>query len=675
MIESYKIGVSLILDSNINQALGGVLAEFEKINAAVANTRKNVTLLAEAFAGLNASAARAASSVNSMSSALPNMSGHASQTADHFERASRALATIRTPGYGLPAVLPPGGGAGMPPLALPPPGGGNGAAGNPGDMATTGFVAGAVSSTLMDAIDALWKSTADVGAIKSRMLQAGFSKEQAEQAVSAAFAAQQNILGVTVPGAMEAQLDIATLIRDPDKARKIMPELAGLSVVLAQAHKGDQTRQLFEAVQAGELRGALVDHEGKINPEKLAHFVREVEATFIATGARIGPREILGFLQNSGVAGRVIGDDALFGSMIPAMLSMDTKKAGTGLQAFYQHFGVGKGSDASWNFLNEMGLITDPSKVVKYGIGQRQLLPGGMKGEEQVKSGDVFGFITQVLLPAIRGYNETHYGRTDSKLEATTAQVLSSRIPEAKLLADLISLIPLASAYTGAVGAASQRDALGIAQDTNPHLAASGLGAALQGVLIAAGQADLDVATNNMKSLKDVLDGLAKVAKANPDEAKLLVDLVTYTAGFAGVLALFAVGSVAITALGALAAPAGLLFGLGAAAVAAADGVGKLDRIMHDWFPESMGAADKTRAEIKTNGMQVPWWWPLPTGSNNTREAMPWSHNNPMPVIVQNSHEIGSAVSGGLGDGATRPATGPSSFNASMDLSPHGVAP
>ena len=135
-----------------------------------------------------------------------------------------------------------------------------------------------------------------------------------------------------------------------------------------------------------------------------------------------------------------------------------------------------------------------------------------------------------------------------------------------------------------------------------------------------------------------------------------------------------------MTALGSLASIVGPLYLLGAAAVGAAEAAGALGRgaeYLHD-LTDPKGAA--VRQAVRDYSPFDRSTWADPTSSwFNSGPRVPgvagYTNGGLTPVYVVNPHDIGNAVSGGLGDGATRPPSGPSSFNGTMDLSPHGVAP
>lgn len=368
----------------------------------------------------------------------------------------------------------------------------------------------------------------DVGKIMARMRMQGYTDEQVAEALRVAQQTQREVPGATVGGALTAQLDLNTILRNPSAAETMAPDLMRLAIVLSSAGKGDQLQSLFQAMQAGELKGMI--H----SPEEFGQFLHMIEAASITTGGRIGPAELLKFLQNSGVAGGVAGQQDLFGYLIPTMLSMGANRAGTALQGMYRQFGAGKMSDAAFTLLNDMGLITDPKKAKKIAIGYHQLLPGGLKGEELVKSGNLAEFMRDVLLPAIKTYNLKMYGRDDINLEATTGMTLASTITGSKELSDYFRLLPLAEQYRTAIGQSSMRDAFAIREATDPSLKVQGLSAAWNGFLVSLSQGPvMDTAIKVLQDTTGALNWLGKVA----DDHKTLASMLVETAGGLGALA------------------------------------------------------------------------------------------------------------------------------------------
>ena len=81
--------------------------------------------------------------------------------------------------------------------------------------------------------------------------------------------------------------------------------------------------------------------------------------------------------------------------------------------------------------------------------------------------------------------------------------------------------------------------------------------------------------------------------------------------------------------------------GIAAAVEGLATFIGWIDKLT-DFLGSKQ--ADKTMRDIQQNGIQMPWWVPLPTGSGNTREPFPWNQPATIPgnsTIVNNNDAVG----------------------------------
>lgn len=606
MIEAYRVGCSLVMDSGIGHQLEAIIAQFERLDGILKSATggaKGLSGIVRGFGGLDRVMSAAAASTDRMSRAtadmgraMPDVTRQAQATADAMERAASASrgfvlqgAPYTPPNYQL--VGQPYTPAGTAVRLYQPPTGGPPApytpwgsyAGYPGPH--TGYAAGGPVTPytggpggIVPPIALPWPAkpplyshdlplaTAGYGiagraltGFTGDVLQAGmnfghelytlratspdWTDADMQKAAGIAMQSQRDILGVTPGGAVDAMRDIFTITRNKNDAMSLAPDLLRMSVVLSAVGRGGEVQQLFQAMQAGELRGAIN------SPEEFTKFLRNVEATTITTGGRIGPAAILKFLQNSGVAGRVATDPDLFGFLIPTMLSMNPGRAGTALQGMYRQFGAGKMSDAAFNLLSEMGLIADPAKAEKIAIGYHRLLPGGMRGEELLHQGREAEFMRDVLLPAIQQYNLQHYGHDDIGLEATTGLALASTVTGAKELSDFFSLLPLAEKYHNAIGQNGMRDAFSLRVQQDPLLRMQGLQAAWTGFLTSlASSPVMDAATKVLRDMTDGLNAVGKWAQDHPNTAKLLVEI-------AGALGTLAVAAAAASATIWLAGP------------------------------------------------------------------------------------------------------------------------
>jgi hypothetical protein len=140
MIEAYRVGVSLLMDSGITNQLAGIIAQFEKLEAVVRRVNSANASFASVIKGMNnvgAGMNGAAAASNKMSKAasdiaraMPDVTRQAEATAAAMERAASASQRLLAlPAPGVNAI--PAGYNGVPPIAVNV-AGAIGAGGHPG---------------------------------------------------------------------------------------------------------------------------------------------------------------------------------------------------------------------------------------------------------------------------------------------------------------------------------------------------------------------------------------------------------------------------------------------------------------------------------------------------------------------------------------------------------------
>jgi hypothetical protein len=742
MIQAYTIGVSMFLETNIGSALPGVIAAFETLNKVAKETQANVAGLGAALRGV----ARAESGIRGLAMTMERLNSAQRNAADSAARLNSAVTSVPAGGAAgaiaaataaVNAAGRGGGGSGggrggslaiIPNAPLAP----NGIPLNPGfnqpaerpsngELMQAGIGFGMIGAAITELIGSSVKATAEIQHLQSGLLSMGFTSAQSAQALNESFRLQQEVPGMSVGGGMHIIADMMTVLMKPNEALdpKALTGLAQMGVVLGQAGKGDAMAELFKAMQAGELRGALSNEQGDMDVPKFMAFLRNVQNTTNVTHGRVGPAEILQFLKSGGMGAASLSDPALFADSIMPILSMGAAKAGTALQGFAMQFSTGKMSDAAVGMLSNMGLFPEglgkailSGEATKVGIGQWRLNPSILPDSEQRRDRPE-EWIQKTLLPRIDAYDLKNNGPPRDAADRmaqrmATGAALASRIPGGNFIGDIIRNYALVERDREGIRAGEGRDYFAQREATDPQVQFKSLSAAVNALQISLGGPIMDSVISGVNRITEVLNTLSSWANAHPETAGDIMKIV----GTLGALSLaagaasltFALGSPMIKTLQWLgsaqaAAAAGNITGIGAALVSLA-GIAAafaltyaagtalksgLDAVGHYAEDAIYGAknpnvavARAARAAVENFDWRDRSTWADPNESWwNMRPKMP-VQNTPIQLqgnVNLDGRRVGSFVATELASQVGRAPSGQTGFDPRMTPSPTGATP
>lgn len=460
---------------------------------------------------------------------------------------------------------------------------------------------------------------------------------------------------------------------------EIAPDLAkdvyNLSLLPGE-HHGDIAYQMERAL---ELMQLATGKDGKIDPAVAAKYAHEIAQVDFATGGRVGPDQYAAFAQTG--RGAVIGanDEFRFRDAPAGIIAMGGSKFGTAIKAVNDQFVHGKMTEENMNALKKLGLIDKDAKW----SGGRVVDAGHKIHGAKLANDNPAEWVEKVLMPALAAHG------IDTNDKAAVAKAISSfsqrRTGEAGLteLALAMAIIEKERAKINATTgdpAQVMRDANPAQQNLNEVTAAWHL------FLISLGDAAAGPAIAILKDLTGALNTLGRWAKEHPKLAEYI--------GETG-LALFGL-SVAIKGLegAAAVAKAAMLTiraaaGLAAAGEGVAAGVGAGGAGLALGVPVAIGAGAVAGAGYSVNaiGQGIYGWMPdshenWPSYSDSLApKASQGPGGGSVPVTVHtdvhiDGRKVGEAVSNHMGDRASRPSRGPTSYDPSMTPAyPSNVAP
>ena len=354
MIEAYRVGVSLVMDSNVPSMVGALSKQFELLNKSVKSTQMAVNELAAGMRGLGRIGTGAAQAWNSAAAAME-------RTAKAAERAGKAMPAAgggggwseapgpgpRVPVYPMPAVTggrsvasvagAPGSamvpyGRGPIPLNLGAPPGGLGA----------GTVSG--MGALLDQIGTAWavdQAMREDLSIRSALLSMGFRPETAE--FNSAIGRMRALAGSGATGTIFSESRAAEVMPaaagvlgfggDTPEARSgalakfasIFPTVLRLGEVAEMQHMGSMQDAIVAAIGYAHMTD-------RYNPDDLgAGLDRLLNVARLTHSSVSGEQQVLKYSMPVGVAAGIKSDDVAALTGFLQIMGFSGTTAGTGL--------------------------------------------------------------------------------------------------------------------------------------------------------------------------------------------------------------------------------------------------------------------------------------------------------------------------------------------------------
>jgi hypothetical protein len=681
-IEAYKIGVSMVMETNIPGVLGGLFTSFEKLNKMMKDTQVSAANLGTALRGLaraeaglnrvasaldkiNAAASRAATSANGVG---PNsgMARGAKETADHMERAAKSVnAMVSAPrllgydGGGSPlALLGPraqsgglaglasgfGGGNGLPPLNT----GGWGANINPptpgGGM--MGNIMGGLSSAahtiytlemgvqmvetffhlMNDLLDKAVKLNTEI----VRLHMAGVSKKDTDELQDAAFNIAKQVKGRAVDEIIVDARHMRAEFGDESGRGenslgaiiKWLPKIEEAATVI-HTQTGEETgTAIGRLLKSLALRGDLVDpHTHDIDPSRFMAGLEAAMKFMIAANGLASTNDIFNLMKQAGPAARMMDDPkSFYETMLAIVLDMGGARAGTALTAVGRQLFGGKMSMATAIDMQKMGMLKQGSYHKSGTPGMVAIEADGLVGEDILNKQGIFAWAKSIVTPALAERGLTDAASINRELYKLFSTETGRR---------LMSLYLTQAQQT--IRDAKQMEKIPSISDNVKILSNEGL------------SYNTDAMTTAWNNMWAAISG-----GASPAKLALLQGLTHVFENFSD----------------------------------AARGV-----------PPTAPMSEETarnRSLMTRPTMFLPWWMksPFSWGSNGTGEASVGgdqagglslggprvgSHGGAMPVYLVNPGDVGRGISTGLGAGAARPPTGPTFHDERMDVPFNGV--
>jgi hypothetical protein len=350
MIEAYKIGVSLAMETTIPSVISSLISSFEKLNGIIKEAQTSVDGLTAKLKGM----ASAIPALNAVAAAVDKINrasvGGARQAAAGASVASGGGSSgglVRAPlllGYGGgtagagPRALGgpggqlllggPGGGGGLPPLFMGG-GGGGGGAWNP--------LGGKEMVVEFEAYEVLKKTLEVTEKLNHEMvkLQTGMrlSDSETNDEVNNAFRLSRLILGSDPADLLKQKRELGGTMGTMEHAAMVA-ELVARGSVVTSSFVDKDTDLAKIAVRALEGRGQI-SKDGKVDPDAFKQEFTSLVRAVVSSEGLLTPEKLLQYIQQAGPAARNMNGDEFWGKAPAIMNALGASKAGTATMSLF----------------------------------------------------------------------------------------------------------------------------------------------------------------------------------------------------------------------------------------------------------------------------------------------------------------------------------------------------
>lgn len=384
--------------------------------------------------------------------------------------------------------------------------------------------------------------------VQAQMATAGMDQLQVAEATAKAWeiSAKYGLKVSEVAGDIK---EARMVYGSTEHAIDFIEPLEKMRVVLNSVSEGSGGRAkdaVYEAARTGELKGL-------ITPEEFTRYFDGMTKAISASGGKIDPKAYLQATQYGRIASKG-WDEEFFTKYLPSMIQeMGPTQSGTALMSLFGSVVQGKVTKRSLGMMDDIGLISDPSKIIYNKLGDPTgFQPGALAGTDLMTK-DPFRWSQEILRPLVEKKlgHEVRPGDQDSiKLlsgmfgSRTAAQAIATLLLEGQRIRK----------DAGLIGEAKGTDAAEGLLKTDPTAAMNNFKNSWDNLLTSLGAPLVQTAINAMTSMADVMKAVTTFAAANPETIKLVGQaLIGLSAG------LIAIGTMAVVGAAIMLVPGGII--------------------------------------------------------------------------------------------------------------------
>ena len=375
-----------------------------------------------------------------------------------------------------------------------------------------------------------------------------------------AFAAANEVRTLNPAEAVKLERELAGQVGSHEKAFALLPSAARLAWNLEEFTGAKSENAIKDTVKTLDLWGHIFSHKGPNGEEEVDVDLMKKGFDYMAQGVKAGggmlkPSDYLAFMKHSGLAGKVMNPEELFGWMTEAMIAMGPARAGTASSSLFQQFTAGTAPAHNWREFaaKSGGLIKEGRDFVVGKGGHTSITDAGRKALHLDKNATVSAqWVNDTLIPILeRG------GVKEKDMLVELTKVLGKQTTQritGEVYQNRTQFARTAQLFTHAE---KPDDSARRLHNEDFETNVKEVEEAWKGLMQALGEPGIPLAIRVMHRLTDAIHYMTDYASAHPDDVERWMK---YAAALGGLLALSGTMTVATIALSPFTRSLGLLF-------------------------------------------------------------------------------------------------------------------
>ena len=396
--------------------------------------------------------------------------------------------------------------------------------------------------------------------VQEQMNQAGMKQAEIAESTQEAWSVAMKY-GLSVTEVMNDIKETRMVYGSTQHALEFIEPLEQMRVVLNSVLRhgeGDKAKEaVYEAARAGELKGLQT-------PEQFNEYFNMMTKAASASGGKVTPHDFMVATQYGRIAVKSWNEE-FYGSYLPSLIQeQGASQAGTSLMSLYGANVQGRVTKRSLTAMDEIGLITDKSKIIYDAHGDPKGFRAGALDDTEGFQSNPFKWAQTTL----REHLENKFGN----YEAGDQRVLAflSEMYGNRTAAQQIAILTLEGNRlgkdAGLINQAQDKEGWQRLIKQDPTAVMNAFSAAWNNLLTSLGGPMVEGKIEIIKTLTSAMNGITSWATEHQDAIRGIGTFIGVLAEGLTALGIFALGELAIALVGAIGVSGWIVLGISALA-------------------------------------------------------------------------------------------------------------